>query len=107
MRRRRDRSWIASLRVARRCVLHGARGAAYRAQDTHVRAASAQVRAQGFSNFSFRGRRILLEQRLSAHYHARNAIPALRGLRLDESALKRSRVVDRAKTFDRLDLAVS
>src|SRR4051795_10692268 len=46
-----------------------------------------------------------LEQRLGAHHHAGDAVAALRGLRLDEGLLHRSRFFRRAEAFDRADLA--
>src|SRR5436853_2213992 len=63
------------------------------------------MRLQRSPNVGFARARLALEERLRAHHHAGNAVAALRGLRLDEGLLHRSRLLSRAKAFYRADLA--
>ena len=52
------------------------------------------------ANLGIRRRRILLQQRLGAHDHSGDAITALRRLLVDEGALQRAGILDRAQSLD-------
>ena len=69
-------------------------------------AAAAQIWLHPAADFGISGRRVAVEQRLRAHYHAGDAIAALRRLLIDEGLLQRARLVFRAKPFDRRDRPV-
>src|SRR2546429_2676826 len=65
-----------------------------------VRGAAAQVAVQRPPDLACRRGRIALEQRLGRHHHAVAAVAALAGLLLDERALQRVQLVERAEAFD-------
>src|SRR5258708_19441244 len=75
-------------------------------QDPRVRAAAAKMRLQCTPYFSLGGVRSFLEKGLRPHHHPRDAVAALRSLRLDEGALHRAGLVQRAQALERLDLAL-
>src|SRR5881397_213926 len=68
--------------------------------DAIVRGAAAQVAVQRPPDLACRRGRIALEQRLCRHHHAVAAVAALTGLLLDERALQRVQLVERAEAFD-------
>lgn len=54
-----------------------------------MRSAAAQVARKGLTDFDFARVGVGLKKRYSCHDHAVQAVPALRGLRLDERLLNR------------------
>src|SRR5216110_522739 len=77
-------------------ALHGA-------NDAVVRGAAAQVLVQGLLDLALARAGIAVEQRLGGHDHAVAAVAALAGLLLDESALQRVELLDRAQSLERGD----
>ena len=71
-----------------------------------MRTASAQVVAQRFQHFGLRGVRRPHQQRLDGHYHAVEAVAALRGLFPDEGDLYRIGMIARAKSLEGQNLTL-
>ena len=65
-----------------------------------MRAAAAQIGLHRCANIRVGRIVILLQQALRPHDHAGDAVSALRRLFVDECALQRPRVFDRAEAFD-------
>jgi hypothetical protein len=63
--------------------------------------AAAKIRFHVLEEVAFGGPRITIEQSLSAHDHAGDAVPTLHRLMLDERLLQRTRMLDRAEAFYR------
>src|SRR6266446_5201674 len=103
--RRRSRETRAARRHDRESGSCRARGlhqvlrAADCAQDPHVRAAAAEIDVEALANLVVARIGTPLEQALRAHHHPRDAIAALRRLLVDERALHRTRILDRAEAF--------
>src|SRR6266516_3738564 len=69
-----------------------------------MRAAAAQIGGEPLAHLLLGRLRNAVEDLLRGHDHAVDAIAALRRLLLDEGALQRMRVVDRAEPLDRGDV---
>src|SRR5947209_20202158 len=85
---------LASLR-------HQDGGALHRGDDPLMRAAAAEIAAEGLLDLAIARVRGALEQRLAGHDHAVDAVAALGGLLLDERLLERMRRARRAESFER------
>src|SRR4030088_1595552 len=75
------------------------------ANDFNMRAASAQIMAQGFEHVGLGRMRGAHQQRLGAHDHAVEAVAALRGLFPDQDLLHRIRMAARAEALARHNVA--
>src|SRR3954452_9070416 len=80
-------------------------GAHDSADDAVVCAAAAEVCGERLTDVVFGRLRIAIQQRLRAHDHAVDAVAAWGCLLVDEGALQRVRLLDRAKPFECCDLS--
>src|SRR3977135_29253 len=76
------------------------------AHDFYMRAASAQIMAQGFEHVGLGRMRGAHQQRLGAHDHAVETVATLRGLFPDEGVLHRIGMIACAKTLERHNVAL-
>src|SRR5512143_763912 len=81
---------LARLGTALRC------GELYRLDDLRVAGAAAQVARERVANVGVARGGVALEQRVSAHHHARSAEPALHATALDEGLLQLRELASRA-----------